>query len=63
MDKWCVEMAYGIGFTVSQIEARSKEEAVMKAKELIDNTNILTDIFVDESGLEFEQLTYAGKEK
>lgn len=60
MNKWSVELSYGIGFTVSGIKAETKEEAIEKAKHLVeDGTTILPfDNSVDESGLEFDMVSY-----
>ncbi len=60
MNKWSVELSYGIGFTVSNIQAETQEEAIEKAKHLVENgTTILSfDNSVDESGLEFDTVSY-----
>lgn len=59
MGRWCVEMAYGIGFTVD-IRAKNREEAIEKAKLLVQGTTILPfDNSVEERGLEFQGVTYA----
>ena len=60
MNKWSVELSYGIGFTVSNILAETQEEAIEKAKRLVeDGTTILPfDNSVDESGLEFNMVSY-----
>lgn len=52
MSKWSVELSYGIGFTVSDIEAETREEAIEKAKHLVeDGTTILPfDNSVNENG-------------
>lgn len=57
--KWDVELSYGIGFTVTGVEAQSKEDAVRKAKALVEDTDINTGIQVDAGCLEFDQCTYA----
>lgn len=54
--KWDVELSYGIGFT--GVEAQSKEDAVRKAKALVEDTDINTGIQVDAGCLEFDQCTY-----
>lgn len=61
MSKWSVELSYGIGFTVSDIEAETREEAIEKAKHLVeDGTTILPfDNSVNENGLEFDMVSYA----
>ena len=58
--KWDIELSYGIGFTVTGVPAATKEEAIHKARNLIENgTTILPfDGSVDDRGLEFEQVTY-----
>lgn len=60
MNKWSVELSYGIGFTVSDIRAETREEAIEKAKHLVENgTTILPfDNSVDESGLKFDSVSY-----
>lgn len=60
MNKWSVELSYGIGFTVSNIQAETREEAIEKAKDLVEKgTTILPfDNSVDESGLEFDSVSY-----
>lgn len=57
--KWNVELCCGIGFTVSNIEAATRDEAIEKAKNLVlDGTNIMTDVNVDAGDLEYDQCTY-----
>lgn len=60
MKKWDIEMSYGIGFSVSEIIAETKNEAIQKARHLVEGgTTILPfDGSVDGRGLEFEQVTY-----
>lgn len=60
MNKWSVELSYGIGFTVSNIQAETREKAIEKAKDLVEKgTTILPfDNSVDESGLEFDSVSY-----
>lgn len=56
--KWDVELSYGIGFTVTGVEAQSEENAIRKAKALVEDTDINTGIQVDAGCLEFDQYTY-----
>lgn len=60
MNKWSVELSYGIGFTVSDIQAETREEAIEKAKHLVEDgaTILLSDNSVDESGIEFDSVSY-----
>lgn len=60
MNKWSVELSYRIGFTVSDVEAETQEEAIEKAKHIVeDGTTILPfDNSVDERGLEFDMISY-----
>lgn len=53
-------MSYGIGFTVSGVIAEAPEEAIKKARHLVEGgTTILTaEGSVDGRGLGFEQVTY-----
>lgn len=62
MDKWCIELAYSIGFTVSGIEANSKEEAIEKAKNMVNDAVVISDVGVDEGDFEFQQVTYVTTE-
>lgn len=62
MKNWNVELAYGIGFTVTGIEADTKEEAIKKARERVeDHTTILTHAHVDEGDLEYDACTFCQK--
>ena len=57
--KWTVELSFGIGFTVSNVEAPTQQEAAKKAKDLVlEDTMFMTDPQVEKSDLEFEQYTY-----
>lgn len=59
MEKWDVEMAYGINFSV-QVGASSQEEAIEVARALVEKgTTVLSlDNAVDESGLIFQEVTF-----
>lgn len=60
MKKWDVELSYGIGFTVSGIQAETKEQAIKKAKRQVEkDVSVLTFGSIDEGGLEFNAVTYA----
>ena len=59
MAQWTVEMSYGMNIGVS-VEADTREEAIEKAKQNVENRPSL---YADLSGLEFEQVTYAEKDK
>lgn len=56
--KWDVELAYGIGFTVTDIEANTREEAITKAKAIVGETTIMEGPQVIAGDLEFDQCTY-----
>lgn len=59
MKKWSVEMSYGVGFTVTGIEAETKNQAIETAKEIIeDDVSIVCGSHIDCSDLEFEQTTF-----
>ena len=63
MAKWDVELSYGIGFTVQGVDAGTREEAIKKAKRLVeDYTDITTGRQVDASCLEFESVTHTQME-
>lgn len=59
MEKWDIEMAYGINFSV-QVEASSRDGAITAARALIENgTTVLPfDNAVDENGLTFQGVTF-----
>lgn len=60
--KFDIEMCYGLGVTVSSIEANSEEEAIGKAKKMVSSTvNIMDGLNVEAGCLEFEQVTYVGR--
>ena len=60
MKKWDVELSYGIGVTVSGIQAETKEQAIKKAKRQVEkDVSVLTFGSIDEGGLEFNAVTYA----
>lgn len=56
--KWDVELFYGIGFTVTDIEANTREEAITKAKAIVEETTIMEGPQVSAGDLEFDQCTY-----
>ncbi|HLO11089.1 MAG TPA: hypothetical protein VK190_02410 [Pseudoneobacillus sp.] len=57
--KYTVEMSYGIGFTVTDIEANSQDEAIEKAKEIVEEEITVVDgRNVDSSDLEFEDVNF-----
>lgn len=60
MKKWDIEMTYGIGFSVCGVVAETQDEAIQKARHLVEQgTTVLPfDNSVDERDLEFEQVTY-----
>lgn len=59
MKNWNVELSYGIGFTVSGVKANTKEQAIEKAKHLVEaGTDIITRATVEGSGLEFDQCSF-----
>lgn len=60
MNKWSVELSYGIGFTVSDVRAKTREEAIQKAKNLVEHgtTILISESCVDERGLEFDSVSY-----
>ena len=62
MGKWSIEMAYGIGFTVTGIEADTKEKAIEVAKTYVeDEVSIIStacDVYVDAGDLEFKDVTF-----
>lgn len=37
MGKWTVEMSYRVGVSIENIEARTQQEAIKKAKEMVDD--------------------------
>lgn len=61
--KYDVELSYAIGFTVTGVEAESREDAIRKAKALAEETNITTGIQVDAGCLEFDQCSYIGRSR
>lgn len=60
MQKWDIEMAYGINFS-AQVVASSREEAIEIAKALVENGTMVlpSDNAVNESGLMFQEVTFA----
>lgn len=56
--KWDVELSYGIGFTVTDIEAGTREEAITKAKAVVEEITIVEGPQVSTGSLEFDQCTY-----
>jgi hypothetical protein len=57
--KYDIDLAYGIGFTVSGIDANSHEEAIKKARNIIaKDITILNGRDVDAGDLEFEGVNY-----
>lgn len=59
MNNWNVELAYGISFTVTGVNANTKEEAIAKAREMVeDHATILTHAHVDEGDLEYNACTF-----
>lgn len=62
MKKWDVELSYGIGFSVTGISAETREEAIKKARSLVeDETMIISTRTVDEGDLEFESVSYCAE--
>lgn len=59
MKKWTVEMCYAVGVTVDDIEAETQEEAVNKAKELMEEC---PEEFVDVDELQFESVNFVGED-
>lgn len=60
MKKWNIDMAYGLSISVSGIEAETRDEAIEKAKELVEkevDINTL-DEHVDAGSLEYDQCTF-----
>lgn len=63
MAKWDVELSYGIGFTVQGVDAGTREEAIEKAKHLVEeHTDITTGRQVDAGCMEFENVTHVQME-
>lgn len=61
--KYSVEMSYGLGVTVENIEANSREEAVEKAKKMVDEeVSIIDGMNIDIGDLEFDQVTYVSED-
>lgn len=61
--KYDVELSYGIGFTVSGIEADNQSEAIEKAKQIAEQTMLTTpvtgnDVEIDAGCLEYDQCSY-----
>lgn len=56
MKSYDIQMSYGIGFTVEGIKADTQEEAVNKARKMVDEGTVILpyDISVDVGNLEFE---------
>lgn len=66
MKKWDVEMSYIAGFSISGIEADSREEAIEEAKRVINEEVTISDISmntVECGGLEFEQVNFVQEDK
>lgn len=60
MKKWDVELSCGIGFTVTGVEADTKENAIKKAKHLVDSSvSIMAGPGIEEGSLTFEQCSFA----
>ncbi len=63
MSKWNIELSYNMGFTVSGIEAETQEEAIDKAKYLVESIEIIScESAVEERGFEFDTVSYVQKE-
>lgn len=56
--KYDVELSYGIGFTITGVEAESQDEAIKKAKALVEQTDISTGPQVDAGCLEYDQCSF-----
>lgn len=59
MQKWDIEMAYGINFS-TQVRASSQDEAIEIAKALVENGTMIlaSDNAVNESGMMFQGVTF-----
>lgn len=55
---WCVEMCYGVGFTIYNIEADTRHDAIEKAKEKVKKETSILEHGYNNSGLIFEEVTY-----
>lgn len=63
MAKWNVELCYGIGFTVTDVEADTQDRAIGMAKSLVlKDTIVMTDSQVEAGNLEYDQCAYVQKE-
>ncbi len=63
MNNWSVEMLYTAGITVANIQAETRDEAIEKAKKIVEcETRILSIPTVDVRNLEFDQVTYVQQE-
>lgn len=66
MKKWDVEMSYGIGFTISGIEAETREEAIEAAQRAINedvNVSDISEHCIECGGFEFEQVNFVQEAK
>lgn len=59
MKKWTVEMCYGVGVSIEGIEADTQEEAIEKAKALVEDD---PGNYIDLAEAEFESLNYITEE-
>ncbi len=58
MSKWTIEMCYGLNICVEGVEANSLEEAIKKAREMVEDDK---GEYVDLSELEYECTTYTSE--
>lgn len=59
MKKYNVELVYGIGFTINDIVAETKEQAIEKAKQIVENeTTVMGPHGVNEGNLEYDQCSF-----
>lgn len=57
--KYDVELTYGIEFRITDVEADSRDEAIEKAKVLVEKTDITTaKSQVNAGALEYNQCSY-----
>lgn len=56
--KWDLEFACGVGFSVDNVEAGTRNEAIEKAARMAEGTSFVTNAQVDAGDLEYDQCTY-----
>ena len=60
MKKWSIDMCYGLNVSVEGVEAETYEEAITKAREMVEDDK---EEYADMSDLEFEAVIYIKEEE